>query len=66
MCCQYLLANNDSAETITVKLKHCGKIRNSIGITLATLATLFIADFVEIYKVFAINNLSPGLFTSSF
>ena len=30
---QYLLANNDTAETITVKFKHCGEIRNSIGIT---------------------------------
>ena len=29
---QYLLANNDSAETITVKFKHCGETRNSIGI----------------------------------
>ena len=33
MCYQYLLANNDSAGTITVKFKQCGKIRNSIGIT---------------------------------
>ena len=54
MANQYLLANNDSAETITVKFKHCGEIRNSIGITFNI--TLFITDFVEIYKVFAINN----------
>ena len=33
MASQYLLANNDSAETITVKVKHCGEIQNSIGFT---------------------------------
>ena len=30
---QYLLVNNDSAETITVKFKQFGEFRNSIGIT---------------------------------
>ena len=51
---QYLLANNDSIETITVKFKHCGEIRISIGITYDI--TLFILDVVEIYEAFAINN----------
>ena len=51
---QYLLANNDSTETITVKFKHCGEIQISIGITYDN--TLFISDVVEIYKAFAINN----------
>ena len=50
----YLLTNNVSAETITVKLKHCGEIRISIEITYGI--TLFISDVAEIYKVFAINN----------
>ena len=50
----YLLANNDSVETITVKFKDCGEIRISIGITYNI--TLFISDVVEIYKGFAINN----------
>ena len=50
---QYLLANNDSAETIAVKFKH-SEIRNSLGVTYNI--TLLITDFVEIYKVFAINN----------
>ena len=30
---QYLLANNDTAETVTVKFQQCGEIRNLIGIT---------------------------------
>ena len=51
---QYLLANNDSAETITVKFKHSEEIRKSLGVTYNI--TLLITDFVEIYKVFAINN----------
>ena len=50
----YLLTNNVSAETITVKFKHCGEIRISIGITYDI--TLFISDVVKIYKVFAISN----------
>ena len=50
----YLLTNNVSAETITVKFKHCGEIWISIGITYYI--TLFISDVVEIYKVFAIDN----------
>ena len=54
MASQYLLANNDSAETITVKYKHCGEIRSLIGLT--SNITLFITDIVDINKVFAINN----------
>ena len=50
----YLLTNNVSAETITVKFEHCGEIWISIGITYYI--TLFISDVVEIYKVFAINS----------
>ena len=54
MASRYLLANNDSAETTTVKPKHCGEIRSLIELT--SNITLFITDIVNIYKVFAINN----------
>ena len=48
---QYLLVNNDSAETITVKFKHCEEFKIQLE-----LHTPFITDFVEIYEAFAINN----------
>ena len=50
---QYLLANYDSADTITMNVKHCGKMRNLIGITPSITDSL---QILWIYKVFAINN----------
>ena len=47
MCSQYLLANNDSAETITVKFKHCGEFEIQLELC-KTLSTLFITDFEEV------------------
>ena len=48
MVIQYLLANNDSAETITVKFKHYGEFENQLELRTALHHTIHYRFFGDI------------------